>query len=73
MATEDVLYALKDSKYKIAGSEHGLGTIDLDKMVEIGWWISERLGKESVSRAGRALRSKRLREAELREGAKAKL
>ncbi|KAF8874863.1 hypothetical protein BD779DRAFT_1630174 [Infundibulicybe gibba] len=62
VATEDVLYALKDSPYKIAGSAHGGGTIDLDKMVEIGWWISEQLGRESVSRAGRALRARKMRE-----------
>ncbi|PFH53461.1 hypothetical protein AMATHDRAFT_78975 [Amanita thiersii Skay4041] len=60
VATEDVLYALKHSSYKIAGSSGG--TIDLDKMVEIGWWISERLGKESVSRAGRAIQARKRRE-----------
>jgi len=63
VATEDVLYALKDSHYKIAGSQYGNGTIDLDKMVEIGWWISEQLGRESVSRAGRAIRARKMREA----------
>ncbi|KAF8639235.1 hypothetical protein AX17_001720 [Amanita inopinata Kibby_2008] len=61
VATEDVLYALKHSPYKVAGSQAG-GTIDLDKMVDIGWWISEKLGKENVSRAGRAIRARRLRE-----------
>ncbi|KAG6853400.1 hypothetical protein C0991_004733 [Blastosporella zonata] len=60
VATEDVLYALKDSHYKIAGSKNG--TIDLDEMVNIGWWISEKLGRESVSRAGRALRARKQRE-----------
>jgi len=34
--------------------------------VETGWWISERLGRESVSRAGRAIRSRMLREKEAR-------
>jgi hydroxymethylglutaryl-CoA lyase len=59
VATEDVLYALQGSQYHVNGSvELGGGTIDLRKMVDIGWWISERLGRESVSRAGRAIRSK---------------
>lgn len=71
VATEDVLYALKNSQYKVAGSHYGGGTIDLDQIVEIGWWISEKLGRESVSRAGRALRARKFREAELE--AKAKL
>jgi len=70
VATEDVLYALKDSQYKIAGSNFGNGTIDLEKMVDIGWWISEKLGRESVSRAGKAIRAGKIREEEL---AKAKL
>ncbi|KAF8056926.1 hypothetical protein FPV67DRAFT_1430967 [Lyophyllum atratum] len=60
VATEDVLYALKDSQYHIAGSNNG--TINLDEMVKIGWWISEKLGRESVSRAGRALRASKQRE-----------
>ncbi|KAJ6624699.1 hypothetical protein B0H10DRAFT_2162118 [Mycena sp. CBHHK59/15] len=73
VATEDVLYALMGSKYHVAGSSYGNGTIDLDEMVDIGWWISEKLGRESVSRAGRALRAKKLREAALQAEAKAKL
>ncbi|KAG5653723.1 hypothetical protein H0H81_011130 [Sphagnurus paluster] len=60
VATEDVLYALKDSKYHVAGTHNG--TIDLDAMVNIGWWISEQLGRESVSRAGRAIRANKERE-----------
>jgi hydroxymethylglutaryl-CoA lyase len=67
VATEDVLYALSDSQYKVAGSQYGNGTIDLEKMVDIGWWISEKLGRESVSRAGRAIRATKAREAELTE------
>lgn len=63
MATEDVLYALKGSQYRVVGSEYGEGTIDLEKVVDIGWWISEKLGRESVSRAGRAIRAGKLREA----------
>ncbi|KAF5385689.1 hypothetical protein D9757_005470 [Collybiopsis confluens] len=65
VATEDVLYALKNSKYTVIGTEYGKGTIDLDKMTEIGWWISEKLGRESISRAGRALRAKKIRDAEM--------
>lgn len=47
----------------------------MDKMVEIGWWISEKLGRESVSRAGRAIRAGKIRQAELAKvgGEKAKL
>jgi len=58
VATEDVLYALKDSPYKVAGSNNG--SINIDDMVSIGWWISEKLGRESVSRAGRAIHARRL-------------
>lgn len=65
VATEDVVYALKGSEYSVAGSSFGNGTIDLNKVVEIGWWISKKLGRESVSRAGRALRAKQKREAEM--------
>ncbi|KAJ7030865.1 hypothetical protein C8F04DRAFT_1112728 [Mycena alexandri] len=57
VATEDVLYALQGSQYHVAGNADG--TIDLNKMVDIGWWISEQLGRESVSRVGRAIRSRR--------------
>ncbi|KAF5384360.1 hypothetical protein D9615_003151 [Tricholomella constricta] len=60
VATEDVLYALRDSHYQVAGSNNG--TINLDDMVNIGWWISEKLGRDSVSRAGRAIRARRQRE-----------
>ncbi|TFK67616.1 aldolase [Pluteus cervinus] len=60
VATEDVLYALKDSEYSVAGGVNG--TIDLDKMVNIGWWISEQLGRESISRAGRGVKARRERE-----------
>lgn len=56
VATEDVLYALRDSPYQVAGLKNG--TIDLDEMVDIGWWISGKLGRESASRVGRALRAK---------------
>ncbi|KAJ7847821.1 hypothetical protein B0H14DRAFT_3108909 [Mycena olivaceomarginata] len=67
VATEDVLYALQGSQYHVSGTADG--TIDLEQMADIGWWISEQLGRESTSRAGRAIRARRLREAQ----AKAKL
>ncbi|KZP16713.1 aldolase [Athelia psychrophila] len=56
VATEDVLYALQGSQYTA-----GPG-VSLDKLVETGWWISEQLGRETVSRAGKALRLKKLQE-----------
>lgn len=58
VATEDVLYALKDSPYRVVGSRGG--TVDLKEMVEIGWWISEALGRASESRTGRAIRARRV-------------
>lgn len=63
VATEDVLYALRGSEYSVAGAAGG--TVDLDQVVEIGWWISERLGRESVSRAGRAIRARKTRDAQI--------
>ncbi|KAJ6562417.1 hypothetical protein B0H19DRAFT_944434 [Mycena capillaripes] len=71
VATEDVLYALQGSQYHVAGTSNG--TIDLEKMADIGWWISEQLGRESTSRAGRAVRARRLREAAATEKVTAKL
>ena len=60
VATEDVLYALAGSQYSVKGCAEG-GIVDLEEMVKIGWWISEKLGRESVSRVGRALGSLRTR------------
>jgi hydroxymethylglutaryl-CoA lyase len=57
VATEDVLYALQTSPYTVAGTANG--TLDLSQMVDIGWWISEKLGRESVSRVGRAIRARK--------------
>ena len=51
VATEDVVYML-----------HGLGIetgIDLDKVVDVGVWISSVLKREPGSRAGRAIAAKR--------------
>ncbi|KAJ7321867.1 hypothetical protein DFH08DRAFT_888800, partial [Mycena albidolilacea] len=53
--------------YHVYGTADGI--VDLDQMVDIGWWISEQLGRESTNRAGRAIRARRRREAQ----AKAKL
>jgi hydroxymethylglutaryl-CoA lyase len=51
VATEDVLYML-----------HGMGIetgIDLDAVVDIGLWISDKVGRRSSSRAGNALASRK--------------
>jgi hydroxymethylglutaryl-CoA lyase len=51
VATEDVVYML-----------HGLGIrtgIDLDKLVDTGQWISSVLGREPVSKAGKAIAAKK--------------
>ena len=63
VATEDVLYALQTSPYQVSGS-YQEDTIDLEAVSEIGWWISEALGRESVSRVGRAIRARKKREEE---------
>lgn len=50
VATEDVVYLL-----------HGLGAltgVDLDALVDCGAWISAQLGRDNLSRAGRALLSR---------------
>ncbi|KAF8958328.1 hypothetical protein BDZ97DRAFT_1842166 [Flammula alnicola] len=62
VATEDVLYALQGSQYHVAGSSYGGNTIDLERISDIGWWISEKLGRASVSRVGRAIRARQKRE-----------
>ncbi|KAL5514855.1 hypothetical protein ACEPAG_2171 [Sanghuangporus baumii] len=49
VATEDVLHALQDSGFEVAG--------DLPALVDTGFWISEQLGRENESRAGRAYRA----------------
>jgi len=50
VATEDVVYMLDG-----LGIETG---VDLDKLVGIGQWICAVIGKEPVSKAGRALAAK---------------
>lgn len=59
VATEDVMYALQDSKYTYPG--------DLNSMVDIGAWVSDRLGRQNASRAGKAILAKRTRERQLEE------
>ena len=51
VATEDVLYLMQG-----LGIETG---VDLDQIVDAGLFISEQLGRKSVSRAGNALAAKR--------------
>jgi isopropylmalate/homocitrate/citramalate synthase len=50
VATEDVVYLLDG-----LGIETG---VDLQKLVQTAWWISDRLGRPPVSRVARALKSK---------------
>ena len=55
VATEDVVYML-----------HGMGIetgIDLDKLVDTAWWISEQIGRKPASRVAHAIMSKRQRAA----------
>ncbi|KAI0252839.1 hypothetical protein BJV78DRAFT_1199337 [Lactifluus subvellereus] len=54
LATEDILYALQDSPYSAPG--------DLESLVDIGFWISEKLGRDNSSRVGKAIRARRERE-----------
>ncbi|KAG0167228.1 3-hydroxymethyl-3-methylglutaryl-CoA lyase [Apophysomyces sp. BC1034] len=59
VATEDVVYML-----------HGLGfktNADLNKLVDIGRWISDELGRETNSRAGAALLAVRQRKLQMKE------
>ncbi|KAH9034997.1 aldolase [Lactarius pseudohatsudake] len=51
VATEDILYALQDSLYTAPG--------DLEALVDIGFWISEQLGRDNSSRVGKAIRARR--------------
>jgi hydroxymethylglutaryl-CoA lyase len=54
--TEDVVYALHKLGYETG--------IDLEKLVEAGNWVAERLGVRNESRVGRAMWARRkLREA----------
>ncbi|GJE98715.1 hydroxymethylglutaryl-CoA lyase [Phanerochaete sordida] len=53
VATEDVVYALRDSKYTTGA--------DLDAVVDVGDWISKKLNRRNASRAGTATLAKRER------------
>lgn len=65
VATEDVMYALQGSQYSVSG--------DLDAMVDIGVWISELLGRQNASRAGRAITARKEREKEKLEKEREKI
>lgn len=58
VATEDVLHALQapESGYTAPGN--------LEELVDVGFWISEKLGRDNSSRAGKAYRAKKQREKE---------
>jgi len=51
VATEDVLYALQDSPYAAPGN--------LEALVDVGFWISEKLGRDNSSRVAKAVRARR--------------
>jgi len=53
VATEDVLYALRDSPYSAPGN--------LDALVDVGFWISDKLGRDNSSRVAKAIRTRRER------------
>lgn len=59
VATEDVLYALQESPYHVVGSSGN--TIDLEQICDIGSWISDKLGRTTVSRVGKAMRTRQSR------------
>jgi hydroxymethylglutaryl-CoA lyase len=51
VATEDLVYMLNG-----LGLHHG---IDMEKLLQAGWFISDKLGKAPVSKVSNALRAKR--------------
>lgn len=53
VATEDVIYSLKGSQFHTSG--------DLDAIADVGTWISQRLGRDNASRAGKAMQAKKER------------
>jgi hydroxymethylglutaryl-CoA lyase len=62
VATEDVLYALRGSPYRVLGTAGH--DVDVEEVAEIGAWISVALGREHASKAGRALCLRKAREVE---------
>jgi hydroxymethylglutaryl-CoA lyase len=59
VATEDILYAIKGSE---RFATRGGAEDALDDVAAIGWWISERLGRETTSRVGRAIKARKDRD-----------
>lgn len=53
VATEDILYALQDSPYSAPGN--------LEALIDVGFWISDKLGRDNSSRVGKAVRARRER------------
>jgi len=53
VATEDILYALQDSPYSAPG--------DIEALVDVGFWISEKVGRDNSSRVGKGVRARRER------------
>jgi hydroxymethylglutaryl-CoA lyase len=62
VATEDILYALRDSPYSASGN--------LDALVDVGFWVSAKLGRDNSSRVAKALRARRERDRQTQPGAK---
>ncbi|KAG8934835.1 hypothetical protein FRC03_009509 [Tulasnella sp. 419] len=58
VATEDIVHALHGTGYSTG--------VELDKLTDIGEWISQRLGRDNSSRVGKALIARRRREEEKR-------
>jgi hydroxymethylglutaryl-CoA lyase len=67
------LYIVDGEPAKTVQSQWDVGPIDLTQLAEIGQWISGLLGRETTSRAGRALLARRKREEERKRKESAKL
>lgn len=59
VATEDVLYALRGSRYETPG--------DLEAIARVGTWISKALDRTNASRVGKALEARRVKEGSEKE------
>ncbi|RUS20441.1 putative 3-hydroxymethyl-3-methylglutaryl-CoA lyase 2-like protein [Endogone sp. FLAS-F59071] len=62
VASEDVVYMLQGLGYETG--------VNLDELVEVGHWISKKLGRETASRAGKALYLTKKRNEEVKIEAK---